>query len=201
MRKFYQLARLLHIYISTALFALLLFFCITGILLNHNDWLSDRYTTDEQVWSLPIDISKKMQATGGQGWNPPLTELQQFIQEKSPHLSMVNKVDIDQEVHEILFDYQIPAGYVLVTITEAEAIVEHQKGHWLSIWNDLHKGRHSGAVWSWIIDLSAVLMLLFAITGMIILFQNRKRRFLGLIFTALGLLTPWVFYVWFVPRL
>lgn len=201
MRKLYQLARLLHIYISTALFALLLFFCVTGILLNHNDWLSDSYQSGEHVWALPEALAQQMQPTDNEVWQPPLTALQQFIQQQAPQLAAVNKVDIDAETQEVMLDYQIPAGYVFVTIAEGEALAEYQTGHWLSVLNDLHKGRHSGKAWSLVIDLSAVLMLLFAVTGMIILIQNRKRRLLGLVFTGLGLLTPWLLYIWFVPRL
>ena len=68
---------------------------------------------------------------------------------------------------------------------------------------DAHEeeGRHTGEAWSWVIDISAVLMILFSITGMIILFQNRKKRLVGIWLTVLGVATPAVIYLCWVPQL
>lgn len=202
MRQLFQLSRLLHIYLSTALLALLLMFCVTGLVLNHSQWLERSYADKELIWSLPPELLAQLQVPAGQVWQPPVAALQAFIEAQAPHLGQPNEVNIDHDVQEILFDYQLPASYALVVFTpSAEVIVEYREAHWLSLMNDLHKGRHSGAVWSWVIDLSAVLMVLFALTGMIILLQNRKRRQAGLWFALLGLLTPLVLYFLFVPRL
>jgi hypothetical protein len=44
-------------------------------------------------------------------------------------------------------------------------------------------------------------MILFAITGMIILFQNRKKRLAGIWITVLGVVTPLVIYSCWVPQI
>ena len=40
----------------------------------------------------------------------------------------------------------------------------------IALINDLHKGRDTGAVWSWVIDLSAGLMTIISLTGLVLLF-------------------------------
>jgi hypothetical protein len=67
--------------------------------------------------------------------------------------------------------------------------------------NDLHKGRHTGEYWSWLIDISAVFMLLFSFTGLIILFQQLKRRGTGLWLLMWGTATPVLIYLIWVPRI
>jgi hypothetical protein len=63
--------------------------------------------------------------------------------------------------------------------------------------NDLHKGRNSGGLWSFIIDLSAFLMIVFSITGLLLaLAQRRINRTLSLsLVTTLAVFLCYLFYV------
>ena len=55
---------------------------------------------------------------------------------------------------ELILDYSLPGASALavISIADQQLTLEYQEPHWLSVWSDLHKGRHSGAVWSWVID-------------------------------------------------
>ncbi len=196
-KALYSVCRMLHIYISTALFTLLIFFCVSGVLLNHLSWLSGTdKTTGMTNGYLPEPIATQLQALGS------TNDVIGYI-ETQYQLRGLSRMDWDKESNELMLDYPVPAGYALVivdTVTNAYAI-EYQQGNMLSILNDLHKGRHSGKAWSWVIDLTAILMCLFALTGLIILFQHKKKRNLGLWFTLLGTLTPLLIYMLYVPRL
>ena len=68
----------------------------------------------------------------------------------------------------------------------------------VAILNDLHKGRDSGTAWSWVIDISAVLMIFVSVTGLALLFYLKKRRRSGLIVTLAGfllLVLAWAIWV------
>jgi hypothetical protein len=52
-----------------------------------------------------------------------------------------------------------------------------------------------------LLDISAVLMLLFSFTGLIILFQQLKRRGTGLWLLMWGTATPVLIYLIWVPRI
>ncbi|MEB0140476.1 MULTISPECIES: PepSY-associated TM helix domain-containing protein [unclassified Undibacterium] len=56
--------------------------------------------------------------------------------------------------------------------------------------NDLHKGRHAGPAWNWLIDLFAVLCLIFCITGFVMLKIYAGQRPLTWPLILLGLLLP-----------
>lgn len=194
-RTLYNSSRWLHIYLSTLLFSLLLFFCITGVVLNHIHWLDN--TSEDKTIEQNLPVS---------WFSPQLTleELQPKASKwlrKTYNLPQAKSIEFDHDTHEIFVDYSLPAGGALaiISLTDKQVSLDYQQAHWMNLWTDLHKGRHSGAIWSWIIDISAVLMVFFAMTGLIILFQNRKKRRSGLIAACIGTLSPVIIYYLFVP--
>jgi len=195
-KRLFSLCRWLHIYISSALFSLLLFFCVTGITLNHPDWASSR-STDSKSITLPSTLSQTINSE-----EYPLKKIQAFVEEQTG-LAEPRSIDLALDIGEITYDYPLPSGYVFVTVLLEEQLIEieYSQGGWLALFNDLHKGRHSGSVWSWLIDLSAALMLLFTLTGIIILLQNAKHRRQALYILLIGSMTPVLLYLFAVPRL
>lgn len=198
-RRFFSGCRWLHIYLSTALFSLLLFFAVTGVVLNHPDWLDSKDAQQGvETYPLPDGIRHQLQASG----SPDTASLEAHI-EVLTGLTSPKEVSIDREFNEVTLDYPLPAGYAFVVVS-AETVsidVEYRRGSLLALWNDLHKGRHSGAVWGLLIDGSAILMVFFALTGLVILLQNPRFRGRGLLVVALGAITPWLIYVLAVPSL
>lgn len=199
------MARLLHVYVSASLFALMLFFCLTGYFLNHQN-LFGRSGTEK---SIDVELEAKVLESlnsavkAGDGHElPPDTLLHQLI-ERDFGLSNPDSVDMDAELGEIFLNYSLPAGYATAAVSlEAGTLtLDYRRGNTTSLLNDLHKGRHSGAVWSWIIDVSAWLMIFFSLTGFLLLFQNKRQRRLTLALAGLGAATPVLFYFLWVPRL
>lgn len=202
-RYWFSLARVIHVYLSMALLILLALFCITGILINHNSWLSKQHTDHIVEMTLPKNIDAYFEKTAEQFFeDPPLDVLQQHLK-KTYNLHPINDIALDADAGEIIFDYKLPAGYAsaILLFEDQSMELEYRKGSWLTIMNDLHKGRNTGAVWSWVIDISAAAMLLFSMAGLVILLQNKKYRRTGLICGLIGLLTPLLIYGLWVPRL
>ena len=196
-------ARIVHIYLSTLLFALMILFCVTGLLLNHLEWLSDSSRDGEVELKLPEQLRETILTADEDLFvNPPIKAIQNLLT-KEHNLKKPSEITLDKEMGEIVLDYKLPAGYAaaIINTDDASLFIEYRKGSFWSVMNDLHKGRNSGAAWSWVIDLSAILIILFSLTGMIILFQNKKHRMRALLFALLGLLTPLIIYLSLVPRL
>ena len=77
-------------------------------------------------------------------------------------------------------------------------LVESATG-WIAVMNDLHKGRDSGLAWSWLIDLSAALLVFVSGTGLLLLFYINRHRRAGLVTAAFGILVTVLIYVSLVP--
>jgi len=194
-KKLFTLCRWLHIYTSCALFSLLLFFCITGITLNHQEW-TDSSAEKISSFNLPKQLAEEKDG------EYPVKKIQAYV-EQVTGLASPRSVDIAIEISEITYDYPLPAGYAFITVLldEKRVEIEHGQSGLLALLNDLHKGRHSGVQWSWLIDISAILMAFFTLTGVIILFQNSKHRRSASVILLLGTFTPILIYLLAVPRL
>lgn len=69
----------------------------------------------------------------------------------------------------------------------------------VAVINDLHKGRDTGPVWSVVIDVSSLLMIFVSITGTVLIFYIKRKRWSGIITAVVGTIVFAAFYVWFVP--
>ena len=69
----------------------------------------------------------------------------------------------------------------------------------VALLNDLHKGRDSGTAWGVIIDLSAVLMVLVSLSGLVLVFYLQKRLFSGLVTLGVGAGVCYLAYLIWVP--
>ncbi|MBX2859039.1 MAG: PepSY-associated TM helix domain-containing protein [Cellvibrionaceae bacterium] len=199
-RQLFYFARLTHIYTSTFLLALVVFFCLTGVTLNHR-WYGD---SDHRLEEFPLDVAqlREWQLLPGESWQPNLNRIRNFIMEKwqfpPPH-----SIDMDAEIFEILLDFKVPAGFASVTIVSEERLMllEIEQGSAIGVLNDLHKGRHSGKIWFWLLDISAVLIAIFALSGLLILYQGKRHRRDGTLLVVGGLITPLIIFLLYVPYL
>lgn len=200
------MARLLHVYVSASLFALMLFFCLTGYFLNHPNLFGDsgvdRNIELQLDKALADEITQAILESTGSGYEGSAadTKLQSLLEERF-QLVDPTSIDVDEDMGEVFLNYSLPAGYATVSVAEQNLVLDYRKGNVTALLNELHKGRHSGAIWSWVIDVSAWLMIFFSITGFLLLFQNKRQRRLTLALAGFGAITPILFYFWWVPRL
>ncbi len=200
-RKIFTYARLIHIYVSTLLFGLLVFFCISGITLNHR-WYGSNNHNSFQETPLTDRLYNEWALNQSESWTPNLNRINHYFMD-SYRFPPAHNIEIDPSTWEIILDFNVPAGYATAIISEPEKRIslETERGGTLAMINDLHKGRYSGAVWFWLLDVSAALITLFAITGIIILFQGKKNKKIGVFLSVLGILTPVFLFLIFVPNI
>lgn len=187
-------SRWIHIYLSMISFISLLFFAVTGLTLNHTEWFEDVQVTSNfkgQInasWISPGDSS-----------NVAKLEVVEYLR-KQHHISGgVGEFAIDEDQCTISFN---GPGYTAdVFINRADGnyeVSETKTGIW-GIMNDLHKGRDAGKGWGWLIDVSAILMVVVSLSGLMMLFFLKKKRMAGTLMIILGGLAVWLVYWLLVP--
>lgn len=79
---------------------------------------------------------------------------------------------------EIYVSLPKPGGDAWLTIDRASGAVKYERTDrgWISYFNDLHKGRHTGLAWQAFIDLVAVACLVFTATGLLLLQVHAAKR-------------------------
>lgn len=188
------LGRWLHIYLSMASFAILLFFAVTGLTLNHAEWFTsgkdrtrhDKGTLNTQWLKPPDDAVAKLE-----------------IAESLRHTHHITGTVSDFLIDEVQCTVSFKGpGYA------ADAFIDRASGTYeltecrlgvVAILNDLHKGRDSGPSWSLLIDASAVLMTVVSLSGLVLMWFFRRRRFNGFAVAVAGGLGCYLIYHFLVP--
>ncbi len=193
-----------HIYVSMCGFLAMLFFSFTGITLNHPTWFGgETFRTTTVRGEIPLEwVAPDMEIHASDAdLNSPTGQLRISEQLRENHRlgGKVTEFRVDEE--ECLVAFKGP-GYSSDVFLDRRtgaydiSIVEHGI---IAKWNDLHKGRDSGIPWSILIDVSAIVMIVSAITGMGMLFFLKRKRKSGFITAGVGAIIFIVFYVFFVP--
>jgi hypothetical protein len=192
-RRFAHLARWLHTYLSMLSFAILLFFAVTGLTLNHAEW----FDSQQRPLLYHGVLNKDWVNTSDPG-AVAKDELVNYFRHTYRTKGVLSDFHVDGEQCEILFK---GPGY------EADATIDRQTGKYdlsispfsmVAVLNDLHKGRDSGKKWAAVIDFSAVLMTMVSLTGLTLIFFLNKRRISGLVFVAIGALLCFLVYSFWI---
>ena len=198
-------ARRLHIYISMALLLVVLFFAISGITLNRPHlYTRDIPQVELQTLTIPdhfFSIEKSRLRVNKTGL---LDFLNSQVNLSGTPSSMQIFSDIDQgEIleGEVSLDYKGPGfnSTVFIDLVTKEAEIESTHYGVVAVLNDLHKGRNSGQVWAWLIDISGLLMMFFALTGVCLLVPKKKSFSLGVKWMTFGSVITLLIYLFAVP--
>ena len=193
-RKIAVVSRWLHVYLSMVSFAIVLFFSVTGLTLNHTEWFANSEKTIRTTGQMP------------HAWLRPDGNSEPSKLEIVEHLRSVNKLhgavsDFRTEDNQISVSFKAP-GYSADAFIDRDSnrydVIEVRNG-FIAVINDLHKGRDSGKVWGWLIDASAILLTLVSLTGLLLLFFVYKRRTSGLVLAGAGTIVCYLIYLRFVP--
>ena len=175
---------------------ILLFFTLTGITLNNRQWLPTPQASQEMELALASEFdgmafkTTNLEAQGQAVW--------QWLKQHEGLLGGELSVQWFADESLLLLDVKRPGGYTSVEAFPKEQRVwyENQSLGWMAVVNDLHMGRYSGKAWNWFIDVSAVVILFFTLTGFWLVLFHPKRRSRTLMLSGFGTLLMLVLYFW-----
>ena len=189
-RQILILSRWLHIYLSMASFGILFFFAVTGLTLNHAEWFAKQEQT--------------IQTRGAV--NP------KYLGKDVAKLEIVEQLRNEHGVHGAVKDFRVEDTDCSISFKgpgySADVLIDRSTGRYeltetrmglFAVLNDLHKGRDTGTAWAVLIDISAVLMTLVSLSGMLLIFFLQKKRLSGLLAAAAGAVLCYLAYLAWVP--
>ncbi|WP_263409859.1 PepSY-associated TM helix domain-containing protein [Terriglobus tenax] len=188
------ISRWLHIYLSMVSFAIVLFFSITGFTLNHAEALGGKEKTTVTKGELPHEWLRP-----ADGAEPDKLKIAEELRSRHKLHGAVSDFRVDDTQLEVSFKGPGYAADIFIDRDTNKYDLTETRNGFVAVVNDLHKGRDSGAVWAAMIDISAVLLTLVSLTGLVLLFFVYKRRVSGLIVAVAGGLVCYLVYLRFVP--
>lgn len=187
-------SRWIHIYLSMISFISLLFFAVTGLTLNHTEWFED-----SQVTSAAKGNIKAEWVSLGDSSNVAKLEIVEYLRNQHQISGAVGEFAIDELQCTISFNGPGYTADVFINREDGNYDVSETKTGLWGILNDLHKGRDAGKGWAWLIDISAILMVIVSLSGLLMLFFLKKKRVAGTLMIVLGGIALWLVYWLLVP--
>ena len=181
-RDFYRHSRYVHSWLSAFAFLTLLFFSVTGLLLNHPEWFEPAKTEQTTQLILPESILKSIK----QQENPSDTILNYVRQQQN----VVGRYQSSEVMdNEVMIRLESPAGAtdIWVMADTGETEITQKPASTVSMLNDLHRGKNSGLAWSWLIDISAIIVIALSLVGYILFLSIKTRLVTHLVLTAVSL--------------
>jgi hypothetical protein len=168
---------------------LVAFFAATGLTLHHPTWSLGSTTTSTQRGTLP---AASVATTG----NVDYLAISEYVRDTFGVSGKVKDYGTSAGAGHI--DYAGP-GYsasATFSLTDPAVVVTTTQGDLLAILNDIHKGRDTSGSWGWVIDASAILLLVVVVSGIgIQVFQRKRRRSALVTVGALSALTLVILYL------
>lgn len=194
-RRCASLFRWLHIYVSMVSFGILFFFAVTGLTLNHADWFfGDRAATTSRKG----ELNRTWVAPGAAAAVAKLDVVEYFRRVHGTK-GLVGEFRIEDAQCAVSFKGPgYAADAIIDRATGAYELSETRMG-FVAIINDLHKGRDTGPGWSLVVDLSAILMVVVSLTGMVLIYFVKRRFVSGMVMALTGIGFSIVAYFWLVP--
>lgn len=215
-------ARTIHVYLTLFGLTLILFFAVTGFMLNHTEWFLPDDTkleamTRRESCVLPLDklADKKLPqptADGEVSDKDKLAIVESLRKEFDVRgeLSSFAFVKDDNDKQQIKAEFKRAGGETSATIDVETAKTEVASVYqgWAIVMTDLHRGnrgnlsnevKRTGRVWSFVIDATCFVLLIISATGLIMWWSLKTRGKWGAILFLLGTATSVAVYYWFVP--
>ncbi|MDH6026709.1 MULTISPECIES: PepSY-associated TM helix domain-containing protein [Vibrio] len=198
-------ARRLHVYISMALLFVVLFFSVTGITLNRPELFE---STQPNIQRSTLTLPTSLFSIQDGRLKADETAFETFLFEEANLSGVPSGLDIYAEIDdgelligEVSMDFKGPGYNASVFVDVASEMVEVETTNYgvIALLNDLHKGRNSGEVWKWFIDITALLMIFFVLTGVCLLLPKKKTLNTSIKWTVFGSAISLAIYFVAVP--
>lgn len=191
-RQLLHHSRTLHTYLSMLAVVLFFFFGATGFMLNHAEWFGlDKTTTHESTVTIPQTVLEKSDKL----------LLVEFLRSDGHITGAVQSFDWPAEGDPFHLAFKSPRSQVDVDITlpSGEAKIVTESRGIAGLMSRLHTARDAGAAWQWLVDATAVLLILASLTGLVLWQSLPKRRTLGMIAFAVSIVAVGMVYWMCVP--
>jgi hypothetical protein len=176
----------------------MLLFAATGITLNHSAQIEAHPQVSGKQAQLPKDLLTQLSAQEHKDKDAIPAPLTAWLDRQFA-------VDVGGQIgewspDELYVALPRPGGDAWLRVDLGNGKVEYEKTDrgWVSYFNDLHKGRNTGAAWGWFIDIFAVACLVFCVTGLFLLQLHAGNRPVTWPLVGLGLVVPLLLAIVFI---
>jgi hypothetical protein len=194
-RRALKIARFVHVYLTLFGLALILFFAVTGFMLNHEDWFGLNEPHERVVeGEFPAALVKPAD-------EKPVDKLA-VVEAVRKEFGATGAMDSFRETEsDIEVIFVRPGLRIVVEIQrdDGKARATFYSSGFSGVITDLHKGKSSGTSWSLVIDGVCIALLIISMSGVILWSSLKNRGRHGVLALALGTAVGFAVYFARVP--
>ncbi len=190
-------------WISSALSLVgMLFFALSGLTLSRADYFERAdFVVIRHSGMLPAPLLAELKQLPPGADRPPAAlppDLPRWLRQ-AWSLSIHPKA-LEVRSDEIFIDLKSPGVDAWLRIDRQSGAIEYESDDrgWVAYFNDLHKGKNAGSVWTAFLNLFSLACVVFCLTGLLILKAHARSRWITWPITGLGLLVPLLLILLFV---
>lgn len=178
--------------------ASMILFAVTGVTLNHAGQIRSQPVVTERSATLPDPLVRRLAAMPENATEPVPDAVARWAETELEARIAGRATETTAE--EVYVALPRPGGDGWMTIDRAtgKVTMEVTKQGWIAVLNDLHKGRNTGVVWFWFIDVFAAACVIFALSGLGLLWLHGRNRPSTWPLVGLGLLVPVIIALLFI---
>ncbi|HEY9091367.1 PepSY-associated TM helix domain-containing protein [Parasphingorhabdus sp.] len=176
----------------------MLLFAITGITLNHAGAIEGAPQVQTVEKELPAPLLDSISEIEGGDAVPVPGVLNAWAQTQLEINLSGRPVEWSDDEIYVALPKPGGDGWVSFDRINGAVIYEATDRGWISWLNDLHKGRDTGAAWSWFIDIFAVACIIFCLTGFFLLQLHARHRPSTWPIVGAGLILPLLLIILFM---
>ena len=176
----------------------MLLFAVTGITLNHAAVIPASITVTTIESEVPAEVISHLQTLPEEDITVPEPVRNWLANEHD--ISVPEGISGEYDGMELYVAWPGPGAdrWLAINVDDAALLYEGTERGWIAYFNDLHKGRNTGFVWFVFIDVIAIAMIVFTLTGLWLLVKQASHRQSTWPVTALGLLIPVIIALVFI---
>jgi uncharacterized protein len=189
-RQLIKSARTFHLYATLLALVVILFFTLTGFMLNHEDWFG---TSDPRTIELKGTLPEQFLSA------PDKLGIVENLRANFGAVGAMSSFEIEDDSLRVVF--KRPGTEVTAVIDRKSGAVESsiQTRGVAGLLLDLHRGKSTGFAWSLLIDITCLVLALISATGIILWGTLKGRGKFGFVVILIGFLFTLLAYWKGVP--
>jgi uncharacterized protein len=189
-RMLLKWARLVHVYVTLLGLALILFFAVTGFMLNHDDWFGfDEPYTQTATGAVPTGLLQ----------GPDKLAIVELLRKDFGASGVMDSFETEEDAVKVVFRGPGQKFEANIQRIDGATTTTRELRGLFGVLADLHRGKATGSAWKLIIDAVCIVLLIISTTGLVLWHSLRGRGKHGLAVMGLGLAIGVVVYYALVP--
>jgi uncharacterized protein len=192
--RIYRQCRIWHGYLSAFAFAALLFFSVTGLMLNHPGWFTSAAPPVQE--SSMVLTSQQVQDVRSSP--SPGEALTQIVADRATLYGEYKDGTVAGDDVFVRLQGARGSSDIRANLVDGSVLVTSEGATGIALLNALHRGETAGMAWRLSIDVMAIVMILVALAGYAIFLSMSGKLRTALLISAASVIAAVLFFLLFV---